>query len=65
MVYQVEGVDYSPEGIEGIREVLISYRDTCLDQGAFPESVVFTHVIALLANLKERVIADQSQKAKQ
>lgn len=55
MTAQVDGVDYSPEGIEAIRQEVIKWRDNSYDQ--WPQAIEFTvassHVIALLAHLKE------------
>lgn len=52
---KVRGIDYSPEGIKGLREDVIVYRDRAL--AAIPEgaqmAVVLSHVIALLAYLAE------------
>lgn len=52
---RVDGVDYSPEGIEAIREVLIEQRKAAMD--AWPEgiqaTVLLSHLIALLADYKE------------
>lgn len=51
---KVEGVDYSPEGIEEIRKALIVYRNRSLDQ--WPEAidltVVLTHAIGLLSHYR-------------
>lgn len=52
-----DGVDYSPEGIEALREELIAMRGRAF--GNWPEgiedTVVLSHAIALLAYLKEVV----------
>ena len=54
MPFKVEGIDYTPEGIENLRQELIKYRDAALKQAAFEETVVLSHTIALLAYLIER-----------
>lgn len=53
MVFKVEGVDYSAEGIESVRQELISYRDSALEVANFGAAVVLSHTIAYLAYLKE------------
>lgn len=50
---QVDGVDYSPEGIEALRQELIAHRDTALGMNEFGYAVTMSHVIALLAYLGE------------
>jgi len=52
---QVDGVDYTPEGIELIRQECIQWRNNSYDQwpDAIPFTTGITHVIALLAYLKE------------
>lgn len=46
---KVEGIDYSPEGIQEIREALISLRDGAMEQGAMEWVLVLSHAIAQLA----------------
>lgn len=52
---KVEGIDYSPKGIDAVREDLIRVRGEAMSQ--WPESIPFTilvtHVIALLADYRE------------
>lgn len=48
-----DGIDYSPDGIEALREELIGYRDQALQQDAFRPALALTHAVALLAHLKE------------
>lgn len=50
---KVDGVDYSPEGIEELRRELARFRDEAMTQGAFGPAVVLSHAIALLAYLAE------------
>lgn len=52
---KVEGVDYSPEGVEAIRQECIGWRDESYHQwpDAIPFTVGISHVIALLEHLKE------------
>lgn len=62
---KVDGIDYSPAGIEDLRTDIIEYRNRALD--AMPEgaqmAVVLSHALALLAYLKEveeeRLAADR------
>lgn len=53
--FQVEGVDYSPEGIERLRQDLTQWRGETFKQWpeAIDATVKLTHVIALLAYLVE------------
>lgn len=53
MPRKVEGIDYSPDGIEDIREQVIKLRDEAIEQNEFEWVVVLTHTVALLAYLKE------------
>lgn len=50
---RVEGVDYSPEGIEALRQELIKFRDEAMKQGAWGPVATLSHTIALLAYLVE------------
>jgi hypothetical protein len=52
---RVEGVDYSPEGINAVREELIVLRNGALEQAEFHWAVLLSHVIAYLAEYKEVV----------
>jgi hypothetical protein len=49
----VEGVDNTPEGIEQIRQELVEHRNHALGIGEMRYSVLMSHVIALLAELKD------------
>lgn len=53
--FEVDGVDYSPEAIEEIRSELVFHRNESMK--VWPEgirySVLMSHVLALLARLKE------------
>lgn len=53
--FKVEGVDYTPDGIENLRQDLIRFRDNSMEQWpeAIPFTVAMTHTIALLTYLKE------------
>jgi len=46
---RVDGVDYSPEAIETMRQEMIVFRDQALTQAAFGEAVALSWVIAYLA----------------
>lgn len=61
---KVEGVDYSPEGIEAVREQVIVWRDNSYEQWpqAIDFTVVATHLIALLAYLKVLVELEEATK---
>lgn len=50
---QVDGIDYSPEGIEELRQELIAHRDRALGINEFGYATLMTHNIALLAYLVE------------
>lgn len=57
MPFRVDGIDYTPEGIEALRRDVIVYRNRALDamaEGA-EMAVVLSHAIALLAYLGELV----------
>ena len=53
--FQVDGVDYSAEGINGIRDGVIQLRDAALSQNNFEWAVLLSHAIAQLGFLKEMV----------
>jgi hypothetical protein len=56
MPSQVEGIDYTPEGIRTLREDVIKLRDSQFQH--WPEGIeatlVLSHAIALLAYLAEQ-----------
>ncbi len=51
----VDGVDYTREGIENVRAELIKMRDESMKQwpDAIPISLLLSHTLALLARLAE------------
>jgi hypothetical protein len=49
----VDGVDTSPEGIEQVRNELIDQRNQMLGAGVMEQAVLLSHVIVMLAELKE------------
>jgi hypothetical protein len=51
--FRVEGIDYTPEGIEYLRGDLVAFRDHALTAGAMEHAVLLSHTIALLAYLIE------------
>lgn len=53
MPHQVEGVDYSVEGINDIRNQLIRLRNEALNQAEFTWAIIVSHAIAQLAYLVE------------
>lgn len=57
---RVEGVEYTPEAVEDLREnILIPLRDGALSQNEFGYAVGLSHVIAHMAEYKERLEADE------
>jgi hypothetical protein len=55
---KVEGIDYTPEGIEALRIDVIKMRDKSLSCEPVPDfhtSVILSHAIAMLAYLIELV----------
>lgn len=59
--HQVEGVDYTPEGIEQVRTELAEHRNHALGLGEMRYAVLMSHVIALLSELKR--LTEQEAKA--
>ena len=59
---RVEGVDYTPEGIEHTRQAMIEVRGEAMKQ--WPESINFTvlisHVIALLADYRDMRVEEDT-----
>lgn len=53
MVMKVDGIDYSPEGIEDIRKQIIILRNGAMEQNEFEWIVILTHAVALLGYLSE------------
>jgi len=55
---RVDGVDYTPSGVEDIRQQVIILRDGAIKQSDFTWAVILSHTIAYLAEyadlLKER-----------
>lgn len=49
----VEGVDNSPDAIEQIRQELVEHRNNALGMGEMRYAVLMSHVIVLLAELKD------------
>ena len=54
--FKVEGIDYTPEGIESVRGAMIEFRDAALNAGHMEVAVTISHVLALLAYLKDLVM---------
>lgn len=52
---RVEGVDYTPEGIESVRQLLIELRDGALQTGWMHYAVGLSHAIAYLSEYREVV----------
>ena len=67
---QVEGVDYTPDGIRALREDCIRIRNESVRQWAADPSVInftvlMTHVIAHLSNYAEMVeAAEKARRSK-
>ena len=55
MPMKVEGIDYTPAGIEALRQEMIRYRDEALRQDEFGVAVTLSHTIAILAYTVELV----------
>jgi hypothetical protein len=49
MFARVEGIDYSPQSVEGIRAEVIKCRDEAITQAAFDVAVALSWTIAFLA----------------
>jgi hypothetical protein len=49
MFARVDGIDYTSEAVEAIRDDLIKIRDEAIEQAAFPVAVTLSWVIAYLA----------------
>jgi len=47
--FKFEGIDYTPEGIEALRQEMIRYRDEAMNQMEFGVAVALSHTIAILA----------------
>lgn len=58
MAMQVEGIDYSPQGIEAARQLMIEKRDQAMTTwpDGIEDSIAYSHVVGLLAYLKELVV---------
>jgi hypothetical protein len=54
---KVRGIDYTPQGIESVREALIEYRAQAMKQwpGTIDLTLVLSWAIAQLAYLKEMI----------
>lgn len=52
---EIGGVDYSPEGINAVRNELIVMRDAALGGAYFDHAVLLTHTIAYLHDYAENV----------
>jgi hypothetical protein len=70
MFARVDGIDYTPEAVEAIRDDLIKIRDEALSQSAFPVAVTLSWVIAYLAEYgdmlsDQRVVAAIDARRKQ
>lgn len=61
----VDGIDYSPAGIEELRQIVIGWRNESMNQ--WPEAIDFTvassHVIALLDYMRFLVENNVSSSA--
>lgn len=58
--FDVDGVEYTPDAIEGIRELIIELRNGALDAQRFDYAVGLSHSLAYLAQYKE-IIADATR----
>lgn len=62
--FKVEGVDYTPGGIEQLRAELGLMRAQALTDNKFNEASALSHTIALLHYLKEWMINEDVTHAK-
>lgn len=46
-------VEYTSDDIENARNWLIEFRDNCLDKGLMHETVILSHIIVMLHDLKK------------
>jgi hypothetical protein len=51
--FMIDGIDYTKEGIENVRQTLIVVRNHAMKDGDFEGVSFASHVIALLAYLIE------------
>jgi hypothetical protein len=51
--WKVDGVDYTPEGIESVRGALVQRRERALVVEDFDGAMVLSHALVLLHYLKE------------
>jgi hypothetical protein len=56
---RVDGVEYTPEAVESVRELVIELRNASLDAERFDYAVGLSHAIAYLGEYKEQ-LADES-----
>ena len=50
---RVDGVEYTPEAVESVRELVIELRNGALDANRFDYAVGLSHAIAYLGEYKE------------
>jgi hypothetical protein len=50
---KVEGVEYSPEAVDSIRDVIIELRNAALTVPDFHRAVALSHALAYLADYRE------------
>jgi hypothetical protein len=56
MAFEVEGVEYTPDAIENVRQyVVIPLRNEALTGDKFEFAAGLTHVLAYLSHLKELI----------
>jgi hypothetical protein len=51
--FKVDGIDYSREGVESLRQDLIELRNAALKSEHMHHAVMLSHVIAVLAYFNE------------
>lgn len=52
-VDRVEGVEYTPEAVESVRQLLVDIRDTALARGWFHDAAGLSHAIVYLSHYAE------------
>lgn len=52
---RVDGVEYTPEAVESVRQEVIALRDEALGQAEMHWAVLLSHTIAYLSEYKEKL----------
>lgn len=57
---RVDGVEYTPQGVEAVRNEVIALRNAALKQNNFEWSAVLSHAIVYLAEYRLVLIKEDS-----